>query len=53
MTDVDLEAEAKADEAKTPRCADFDEDCDDIPNKVMCYLYDPFKGYCPYLSVKE
>ena len=32
-----------------PRCRDFDEDCDLVVDKVNCYLYDPAKGYCPYL----
>lgn len=32
-----------------PRCKDFDEDCDDVADKVHCWLYDPAKGYCPYL----
>jgi hypothetical protein len=33
-------------------CRDFDEDCDDIPDKVKCYLYDPAKGMCPYLRAQ-
>ena len=32
-----------------PRCTDFDEDCEDVEDKVKCFLYDPAKGYCPYL----
>lgn len=32
-----------------PVCADFDEDCADVPDKVHCFLYDPAKGACPYL----
>jgi hypothetical protein len=35
---------------RPPRCSDFDEDCEDIPDKVHCYLYDPLRGFCPYLS---
>lgn len=30
-------------------CADCDEDCHDIENKVVCWLYDPGRGMCPYL----
>ncbi len=41
---------ALAEKARPPKCADFDEDCDDFPNKLGCYLYNPFRGYCPYLS---
>lgn len=32
------------------RCKDFDEDCYGIEDKVHCYLYDPTKGMCPFLS---
>jgi len=32
------------------RCHDFDEDCEDIPCKVGCWLYDPTQGWCPYLK---
>jgi hypothetical protein len=32
-----------------PRCSDFDEDCETVPDKLHCWLYDPAKGYCPYL----
>lgn len=33
----------------TPTCDDFAEDCDEIKDKVHCWLYDPAKGMCPYL----
>lgn len=36
--------------ARPPVCRDFDEDCDDIADKVRCYLYDPAKGRCPFLA---
>jgi len=39
-------------EAKTgavPTCRDYDEDCQDVKDKIHCYLYDPAKGMCPYL----
>jgi len=32
-----------------PICRDFDEDCADL-NHLNCYLYDPAKGKCPFLS---
>lgn len=32
------------------RCADFDDDCADVPCKLHCWLYDPAKGLCPYLT---
>lgn len=32
-----------------PRCADFDADCNEIEDKLWCWLYDPAKGYCPWL----
>lgn len=34
-----------------PKCRDFDEDCDDVSDKVHCYLHDPAKGYCPFLRL--
>jgi len=33
----------------TPRCADFDEDCEEVACKIGCWLYDINRGYCPYL----
>ena len=35
--------------AKCPNCSDHDEDCDDLPDKVNCWLYAPERGMCPYL----
>lgn len=35
---------------RPPMCSDFDVDCNDIEDKVHCWLYDPAKGFCPYLS---
>lgn len=39
-----------------PRCADYDEDCADIgkdgrgfDSHLTCHLYDPQRGYCPFL----
>lgn len=34
---------------KVRRCTDFDKDCDEVTDKIKCYLYDPVRGYCPYL----
>ncbi len=39
--------------ARPPVCSDFDDDCDIIADKVHCWLYDPAKGRCPYLSRNE
>lgn len=30
-------------------CADHDADCDHVENKVGCWLYDPARGFCPFL----
>lgn len=43
-----LERAARAQEKKCT-CADHDEDCDDLEDKVGCWLYDPGRGMCPYL----
>lgn len=32
------------------RCRDYDEDCDDVPCKLTCWLHDPTQGVCPYLA---
>jgi hypothetical protein len=44
-----IEALAERVEREGPTCADRDEDCDTITDKVRCWLYDPAKGMCPYL----
>lgn len=51
MTDLDKLAKSltKAQREAVPTCRDFDDDCDEIADKVHCYLYDPAKGMCPYL----
>jgi hypothetical protein len=30
-------------------CADFDEDCEGVKDKVKCWLYQPECGLCPFL----
>jgi hypothetical protein len=37
------------DDVQPPRCADFDDDCPGVQDKVKCWLYAPEEGYCPYL----
>jgi len=32
------------------RCSDYDDECVEVCNKTHCFLYDPEKGYCPFLS---
>ena len=32
------------------RCRDFDEDCEEVPCKLNCWLYAPEEGWCPYLK---
>lgn len=50
MTDHS-ELRRKAEAASCVTCADHDEDCDDLPDKIGCWLYDPAKGMCPYLRL--
>lgn len=47
---IDERAAIVALQARPPVCSDLDEDCDSIADKVHCWLYDPAKGRCPYLS---
>lgn len=44
-----------------PRCVDFDDECVDVPgiapdgrlrSHLGCWLYDPARGYCPFLRAK-
>lgn len=35
--------------SQCPDCSDHDEDCDDLLDKVNCWLYAPERGMCPYL----
>jgi hypothetical protein len=39
----------KGSAARCPDCTDRDADCDDIPDKVACWLYDPARGMCLFL----
>lgn len=34
-------------------CADYDDECPDVRDKVACYLYDPGRGMCPYLRSED
>jgi hypothetical protein len=50
MTPTEIEA---GDERRVlSTCRDFDDDCDEVPDKVHCYLHDPAKGMCPYLRAR-
>ena len=31
-------------------CADFDEDCEGVKDKVKCWLHQPECGLCPFLK---
>lgn len=35
---------------REPICRDHDSDCEDIEDRVGCWLYDMGKGRCPYLT---
>ena len=48
---IEKVAERIATQVRPPVCSDLDDDCDSIANKVRCWLYDPAKGRCPYLSI--
>lgn len=34
-------------------CADLDDDCRLVRDKLGCWLYDPARGLCPYLSAER
>lgn len=52
MSDELMKLERVDSRPSPPRCSDFDEDCDSIEDKLHCWLYDPAKGACPFLSTK-
>lgn len=35
---------------REPICKDYDEDCEDLPNHLHCWLHDMGQGRCPYLT---
>lgn len=41
------------DSGSPPCCSDLDEDCEGVEDKLHCFLYDPQRGYCPYLRSGE
>lgn len=49
---IERMADQFAEAMRPPVCSDFDEDCRDVPDKVHCWLYDPAKGRCPFLSAE-
>jgi hypothetical protein len=49
MTTDQLEQERETSAARGCDCADHDEDCPDLEDKVGCWLYAPERGMCPYL----
>jgi len=50
MSDVLTEDEVIINADQTQKfCIDYDEDCEDIQNKLWCRLYDLTTGKCPYL----
>lgn len=53
MTDLITRIEQAEGVKQTPTCRDFDEDCDEIADKVHCYLYEPAKGMCPFLRAER
>jgi hypothetical protein len=38
------------DEPPQPVCADWDDDCPRVKDKVACWLYQPERGRCPLLT---
>lgn len=54
MAEMEITQTAPSDDVgELPRCADYDEDCPSIENKVHCWLYDPARGFCPWLAAPK
>lgn len=34
---------------KKNRCKDFDDDCPGVNDKVVCWLYNFERGWCPFI----
>ena len=34
-------------------CLDFDDECKDVESPTKCWLYQPERGFCPYLPGPE
>jgi hypothetical protein len=49
MTNTTEQAVAH-DQSAEKMCADHDEDCPGVACKTTCWLYQPERGFCPYLK---
>ena len=53
MNDIETEDMVLVDiEISRKCCVDYDEDCNEVPDKLRCRLYDLTTGKCPYLNHK-
>ena len=53
MNDIETEDQVLIDiEISRKCCVDYDEDCNEVPDKLWCRLYDLTTGKCPYLNHK-
>lgn len=34
-------------------CSDLDDECPDVKCKLSCWLYEPARGLCPFLSTSR
>ena len=32
-------------------CKDLDDDCEDVKDKMLCQMYDPAQGKCPWVHM--
>lgn len=52
--DIDSYIERGLKEISTPfQCKDYDDDCESIEDKGMCFMYNPCEGFCPYLKANN
>ena len=49
FNDADVQEELKQTCNMKYLCADLDEDCDKVTDKMFCYQYDPAQGICPFV----
>lgn len=50
MKIYDLTKEQSLNKNANHLCLDMDDDCQDVPCKVSCWLHAPELGICPYIE---
>jgi len=49
MCEIEEKEEVILESDNVKYCSDFDDECEDVPCKMKCWLYDKEKGMCPFI----